>query len=67
MNNKQTFKQAGLYIIFNRINNLFWSNDIGWVDKTSATEFTKEETEYLNLPLDGQWVLKNKFTYKKEN
>lgn len=34
----------------------FWSNDMGWVDfKGDATAFTDEETQTLDLPLDGHW------------
>jgi len=35
---------------------LYWSNDYGWVDRASATEFSKEEKKYLNLPINGVWV-----------
>lgn len=34
---------------------LWWSNEIGWVDKKSATRFTEEETKKLNLPMGGAW------------
>jgi len=36
---------------------LFWSNDLGWVDSESKTRFTQEETTYLYLPIDGEWVV----------
>lgn len=36
-------------------NSLYWSNDIGWVDRSSATEFTEAQMASLNLPIDGQW------------
>lgn len=35
---------------------LFWSNDLGWVDSKSETRFTQEQRTYLNLPIDGEWV-----------
>lgn len=34
---------------------LWWSNQIGWVDKKSATRFTEEQTKKLNLPMGGAW------------
>jgi len=33
---------------------LYWNNDLGWVDKQSATRF--KFSENLNLPIDGKWV-----------
>ena len=30
---------------------LFWSNEDGWVDRKSATLFSKKETEEFDLPL----------------
>lgn len=39
----------------------FWSNEDGWCDFTTATRFTKAESETLNLPIstgqDAKWVL----------
>lgn len=32
---------------------MFWSNKLGWCDLSIADVFTKEDTETLNLPLDG--------------
>jgi hypothetical protein len=34
---------------------LWWSNEIGWVDKKSATRFTEDQTKKLNLPMGGAW------------
>jgi len=34
---------------------LFWSNEMGWVDLESSDSFTEEETKTLNLPIDGSW------------
>jgi hypothetical protein len=36
---------------------LFWSNEDGWVDRGSATEFTAEEQNRTAFPpIDGEWV-----------
>ncbi len=43
------------YVIFNNKINLFWSNKIGWVDYFSCTQFTADEKECFNLPIDGTW------------
>ena len=32
---------------------LFWSNEDGWVDRKSATEFG---SLHYNLPIDGSWL-----------
>jgi len=34
---------------------LFWSNEMGWVDLESSDSFTEEETKTLNLPINGSW------------
>lgn len=34
----------------------YWSNQDGWVDIESATEFTDEERHSLNLPMGGEWL-----------
>jgi hypothetical protein len=36
---------------------LFWSNDMGWVDRADATIFTAEEKESMNLPTSGRWMI----------
>jgi hypothetical protein len=37
---------------------LYWSNMDGWVgDIDSADMFSGDEITYLNLPLDGKWVV----------
>lgn len=36
--------------------NVFWSNDIGWVDLDSADLFSREQQTQLRLPLEGHWV-----------
>ena len=37
---------------------LYWSNDLGWVDKDSATKFTKDEINKLNMPLGFTGIVK---------
>ena len=44
------------YVILNQLSDLFWSNEMGWVDIQDAEIFTKEEREKLRLPLDGIWA-----------
>jgi len=34
---------------------LFWSNKLGWVNRTDATVFTLKEKMSFNLPIDGSW------------
>ena len=38
-------------------NELFWSNDYGWVDFSNADIFFTHEVETCNLPIDGVWVI----------
>ena len=35
---------------------LFWSNRDGWGSFESATVFTQQEKEKLNLPVGGEWA-----------
>lgn len=44
-----------MYYIQNRDGD-YWNNHIGWVDKDSATIFTKDEMASLSLPMGGKWV-----------
>lgn len=37
-------------------NDLFWSNDFGWVGTPTFDLFTRKEMETLFLPLEGRWV-----------
>lgn len=37
-------------------NDLFWSNEFGWVETPTFDLFTDEERQNLNLPHEGQWV-----------
>jgi hypothetical protein len=43
------------YVIFSKIENLFWSNELGWTGYFSATTFTEGEKECFNLPIGGVW------------
>lgn len=39
--------------------NLVWSNTCGWIDYNEDDDwdtFSLEETETLNLPIEGKWV-----------
>ena len=47
-----------IWIISNTVSDdpTFWSNELGWVDRAGATEFTRQEKLTLNLPIDGIWV-----------
>lgn len=37
---------------------LFWSNEYGWVEFDCGVDyFTEDETNYLNLPIEGKWVI----------
>lgn len=35
---------------------LLWSNTDGWVENENFDMFTLEETETLNLPIEGKWI-----------
>jgi hypothetical protein len=37
-------------------NSLFWSNDEGWTDSDNFEVFTLEESESIDLPIEGQFV-----------
>jgi len=41
-----------MYIIYNKINKLYWSNEWGWGSKKGCTKFSTNE---CNLPIDGIW------------
>lgn len=36
---------------------LYWSNEDGWVNYSSATHFTEQEMKKFSLPIDGKWFL----------
>ena len=44
------------YLIRNTITREWWSNADGWGNHTTATPFSSEQKEELNLPLDGEWL-----------
>lgn len=35
---------------------LYWSNEMGWVDKASADKFTEEDIKTVSLPMGGKWI-----------
>ena len=35
---------------------LFWANNIGWIEGPGETRFTADERKALSLPMGGQWV-----------
>lgn len=37
--------------------NLYWSNDLGWVTLDDADTFSIQDTKELDLPIGGTWVL----------
>jgi hypothetical protein len=43
------------YVIFNRDNQLYWSNETGWGSLKGATTFSAQEKKIFNLPIDGSW------------
>ena len=45
-----------LYAIYNKNDDqLFWNNELGWVDTSLETKFSQEERDTLNLPIEGVW------------
>lgn len=50
-----------MYLIRNETDRLlYWSNADGWGSLGTATAFTRNETDRLNLPIEGEWVEWNK-------
>mgnify|MGYP001084345401 CR=1 FL=1 len=43
-------------VIRNKETGLYWSNDWGWGSLRGCAEFADEETEGLNLPMQGEWI-----------
>ena len=35
---------------------MYWSNDEGWTDSDNFEVFTLEESQTVNLPIDGEFV-----------
>lgn len=46
-----------LYLIRNKVTNELWTNSDGWGDDV-ADIFTEDERDTLDLPLDGEWIVK---------
>jgi hypothetical protein len=44
------------YLIYNKVNGLFWSNRIGWVDRFAADVFSTRDKKFRMLPIDGEWL-----------
>jgi hypothetical protein len=46
-----------MYVIRNEDDDqLFWSNEFGWVEAGSEDFYTQEERDTLNLPHQGVWA-----------
>ena len=46
------------YVIVNKNDDqLFWSNEFGWVGTEYEDHFTEYERNTLSLPLDGVWCV----------
>ncbi len=43
---------------------LYWENGQGWTNLHQADEFTEEERNSLNLPIDGKWMELKRFDVK---
>lgn len=43
----------------------WWSNDDGWVDRASATEFTPAERWDIRVPINGNWVAESHDVWKE--
>lgn len=59
-----------MYLIQDKVmQQLFWSNSMGWVGVEDADVFTKEEMLMLNTPIGGKWLKlkeeKSVLTYHK--
>jgi hypothetical protein len=35
---------------------LYWSNELGWANRASATPFAEHEAMRFSLPIEGRWV-----------
>jgi len=44
-----------MYLIRSLNEPLYWSNDLGWVDRQSATQFSHVEHLRLRPPAGGIW------------
>lgn len=48
-----------IYYVIKNINDdqLFWSNDHGWVETDQEDRFTETERNSYALPIDGAWCV----------
>lgn len=44
------------YVIFNKSERAFWSNETGWGDLIDATRFEEIEMEICFLPAASEWM-----------
>ena len=44
------------WAIYNTTEELWWSNSDGWGSFSTRTNFSSDEKEKFNLPLDGMWI-----------
>lgn len=51
-------KLSGNEVLFEREKTLYWNNNNGWVDRDSATIFSEQLRDTVNLPIGGIWVRK---------
>jgi hypothetical protein len=47
------------WVIKHETDDLYWSNDLGYVDRASATVFTNDERLMFHLPMEGTWTEAN--------
>ena len=45
------------YVIYNKDEDLFWNNEIGWAPFSLGSRFSSYEFSMLNLPLEGEWYV----------
>ena len=45
-----------MFLIYNHVLRLYWSNEDGWGAPVNATRFSEGEKQSLTLPLFGEWV-----------
>lgn len=43
-------------IVSNQWSNVFWNNELGWVNLDLATRFTEVEATKLDPPIGGVWI-----------
>jgi hypothetical protein len=47
------------WVVKHETDDLYWNNDLGYVDRASATVFTNDERLMYHLPLEGTWTEAN--------